>query len=55
MEETEVYNAILSALSALIVNRPVERSPKARVYSVAITDMEKIAAYFKTYAVEASG
>ena len=35
--------------------KPTDRSEKARRYAVAITEMEKVVAYFKTYVIDELG
>jgi hypothetical protein len=47
-----VLVAMLEALATLRAGKPSERSELARRYSVAITEMEKVVAYFKTYVVD---
>jgi hypothetical protein len=37
------------ALAAMKAEKPEERSDRARAYAVAITELEKVIAYFKVY------
>jgi hypothetical protein len=46
-----VLGSLHAALSHLRVNKPGDRSELDRVYAVAITDLEKVVAYFQVYAV----
>jgi len=50
-----VLAAITAALNTARNNRPSDRSAKDRAYAVAITDLEKVIAYFTMYAYESQG
>lgn len=50
-----VLATITAALNTARNNRPGDRSAKDRAYSVAITDLEKVLAYFTMYAHESQG
>lgn len=50
--DARVANTLASALYTLRANKPSERSEKARRYAVTITEMEKVLAYFKVFALE---
>ncbi len=45
------FGALRIALARLDACKPNDRSPKDRYYAVAITDLEKVLAYVKTYVV----
>jgi hypothetical protein len=45
------WMGFFQAYTTLLENRPTDRSPRARHYAVAITDMEKLLAYFQTYVI----
>ena len=47
--EEETYILLQETLAAMRVAKPEERSEKARRYAVAITEMEKVVAYFQTW------
>ena len=51
--EEETYILLQEILAAMRVAKPEERSEKARRYAVAITEMEKVVAYFQTWIVGA--
>lgn len=46
-----VWMGLFQAYTTMLENRPADRSPKARHYAVAITDVEKVLAYFQTYVI----
>lgn len=49
--DEEVYIQLQETLAAMRIAKPNERSEKARRYAVAITEMEKVVAYFQTWVV----
>lgn len=49
--EEETYILLQETLVAMRKAKPEERSEKARRYAVAITEMEKVIAYFQTWIV----
>jgi hypothetical protein len=50
--EQKVFNELVDTLATLRVNKPEQRSESARSWAVAITEMEKVVAYFKVYVLE---
>lgn len=48
-EISKELNDLEAALETLRLAKPEERSEKARRYAVAITELEKVIAYFKVY------
>lgn len=48
-ETSKELNDLVAALETLRNGKPEERSEKARRYAVAITELEKVIAYFKVY------
>lgn len=51
--ERAVLDHLEDALRRLRDSRPDERSEKARRVAVAITEMEKVVAYYKTFVYDA--
>lgn len=49
-KEDEVMAALDELLRALMRNKPNDRSEKDRVYAVALTDVQKVYAWFSGYA-----
>ncbi len=47
-----VLGWLTDCLRVLRINKPNERSERARRYAIAITEMEKARGYFKTYVFE---
>jgi glycerol-3-phosphate O-acyltransferase len=52
-EYSEAYKALLAALEAMRKAKPQERSDLARNYAVAITDLEKLMAYYRYFSENA--
>jgi len=50
--DSELYTGFRILLSKLREQKPDERNERARRYAVTITELEKAAAYFKTYVVD---
>jgi hypothetical protein len=48
-EISKSLNDLEAAMETLRLEKPDERSEKARRYAVAITELEKVIAYFKVY------
>lgn len=48
-ELSKSLNDLEAAMETLRSEKPEERSEKARRYAVAITELEKVIAYFKVY------
>ena len=48
----EVMLSLKLALMKLREAKPAERTEEARRYAVAITEMEKVVAYFNTFVIE---
>ena len=48
----QILNAMEQLLDELRDARPEERSEISRAYAVAITDLEKVFAYFQTFVVD---
>lgn len=46
------FTALRLAEAMLREAKPADRSPKARRYTVTITELEKVVAYFKTWVVD---
>lgn len=46
-----IMQMMLDLLKALRAAKPEDRSEVARRYQITITDMEKVAGYFKTFVV----
>ena len=51
MKDMACNDLIIETFKALRTAKPEDRSEKARYYAVAITEMEKVMAYFHTYIV----
>jgi hypothetical protein len=49
MGSSIAYEKLLDALEALKKEKPEERSEEARRYAVAITELEKVIAYYWTF------
>ena len=49
--DEEVYIQLQEVLAAMRKAKPDERSEKARRYAVAITEQEKVLAYFQVYVI----
>lgn len=52
MGELTALDKLEEALAELRKEKPEERSEQARRYAVAITELEKVIAYFVTFVVE---
>ena len=50
-DDNEVLEHLTRSLDILMDGKPNDRSDKDRRYAIAITDMEKVIAYFKTYVI----
>lgn len=48
-DDNAVMQKLVEACNELRQNKPVTRSEKARRYTVTITEMEKVMAYFKVF------
>jgi hypothetical protein len=53
--ESESLSLLIQAIEKMREEKPEERSEKARRYAVAITELEKLIAYFKVYVEYADG
>jgi hypothetical protein len=51
-DDETVLNLIEDLMTVVLEAKPRDKSPKDRYYSVIMTDIEKLYAYFKTYIVE---
>lgn len=52
VEDVDTILLLEVTMEAMRKNKPNDRSAKDRCYAVAITDMEKLYAYFKTWIVD---
>ena len=52
MDTPNALDKLEEALDALRAEKPQERGEDARRYAVAITELEKVIAYFVTFVVE---
>lgn len=50
-----VLSGLQQTLATLRANKPDDRSEKDRAYAVTATEMEKVVAYFKEYAIKTGG
>lgn len=51
-QDTDAFLLLEAALEAIRIAKPNDRGAKDRCYAVAITDMEKVCAYFKTWILD---